>query len=239
MDKNQSLHACIKDDLLNQIKSGDFQKGEKIPTELELCQTYEVSRTTVRSALHQLTLEGHLVRKQGKGTFVAEKKVNQTLSPTMDSFNEQVTTQGKKPDISLIDIKVIPAEERLAQSLTVSPNDPIQRIERKRYVNEEPTQYEISYIPWTIAPGVTKNHAETSLFEALAEEFNVSIHKTTEHIEITLADEQVSSILQCEPGHPCFYIETITEDKEGRKVEFSRSYFRGDKTNFTIERNYD
>lgn len=99
-------------------------------------------------------------------------------------------------------------------------------------------QYEISFIPWNVAPGITKHHAETSLYRSLKENYGVHIAKTTEHMELTLADENLSSYLKCDLGLPCFYIETIAKDNRGIKVEFSRSYFRGDKTNFVIERNY-
>ncbi|WP_188455027.1 GntR family transcriptional regulator [Virgibacillus oceani] len=238
MEKNQSLHAYIKDELLTRIKSNKYKKGEKIPTELELCKDFNVSRTTVRAALNQLTLEGYLVRQQGKGTFVAEQKVSQTLSQTVKRYSDQVAVQGKKAEITLISITVVPANEILKQSLDVAINDPIQRVERIRKANDEPTQYEIAFIPWNIAPGITQQHAETSLYAALKDEFNIHIAKTTEHVEITLADERTCSHLKCEQGMPCFYIETIAEDEDGKKIEYSRSYFRGDKTNFVIERNY-
>lgn len=238
MEKNQSLHAYIKEELLTRIKADEYKKGEKIPTELDLCKDFNVSRTTVRTALNQLTLEGYLVRQQGKGTFVADKKVRQTLSNTVERYSDQVEVQGKKAEVTLLSIRVVPATEILQQSLPVEVNDPIQRVERVRKANGEPTQYEIAYIPWDIAPGITKSQVETSLYGALKKEFNVHIAKTIEHIEITLADERLCSHLNCEPGLPCFYIETIAEDENGKKVEYSRSYFRGDKTNFMIERNY-
>ncbi|WP_284138982.1 MULTISPECIES: GntR family transcriptional regulator [unclassified Virgibacillus] len=238
MDKHQSLHAYIKEELLNRIKSNTYKKGEQIPTELELCKDFDVSRTTVRQALNQLTMEGYLVRKQGKGTYVAEQKVKQTLSHTMNRYSDQVANQGKKAEVSLIQISVVPANELIEKHLDVSTNDPIQRIERIRKANGEPTQYEIAYIPWSVAPGITKKQAETSLYAALKDPFGVPIAKTTENIEITLADEQISTHLECEEGLPCFYIETIAENEAGKRIEFSKSYFRGDKTNFTIERNY-
>ncbi|WP_077328642.1 GntR family transcriptional regulator [Virgibacillus siamensis] len=238
MDKKQALHAYIKEELLKRIKSGEYKVGEKIPTEHELCQTFNTSRTTIRTALNQLTLEGYLTRQQGSGTFVADKKVKQTLSNTVHRYSDQVKVQGKKPEISLLSISVIPADDVLQETLPVHTNDPIQRIERVRKANDEPTQYEISFIPWSIAPGITQHHAETSLYRTLKETFHIHVAKTTEHIEITLADERLSTHLKCEPGLPCFYIETVAEDSTGKKVEYSRSYFRGDKTNFMIERNY-
>lgn len=238
MEKGKSLHVHIKEELLDRIKSNKYKKGEQIPTELELCKDFEVSRTTVRTALNQLTLEGYLVRQQGKGTYVADQKVSQTLSHTVKRYSDQIAVQGKEAKITLISINVVPATEMMQQYLDVSLNDPIQRIERVRKANGEPTQYEIAYIPWSVAPGISVKHAETSLYAAFKDEFGVSIARTTEHVEIALSDERSCKHLQCEPGLPCFYIETIAEDAKGKKVEFSRSYFRGDKTNFMIERNY-
>lgn len=238
MEKNQSLHAYIKEELLNRIKSNVYKKGEQIPPELELCKDFDVSRTTVRTALNQLAQEGYLVRQQGKGTYVAEQKVQQTLSHTVKRYSDQIAVQGRKAEINLLSVKVVPADDFLVHALNVSLNDPIQRVERIRKVNGEPTQYEKAYIPWDTAPGITKEHAETSLYAALKDQFNVHITKTTETLEITLADEHTSERLHCREGLPCFYLETIAEDDKGKIVEFSRSYFRGDKMNFTIVRDY-
>src|SRR5699024_2575943 len=111
------------------------------------------------------------------------------------------------------------------------------RIERVRFANGEPTQYEIAYIPWDVEPGITKNHAETSLYESLENDFEIKITQTTEKVEIILADEKLQEYIYVEKDVPCFYIETIAENGDGR-IEFSKSYFRGDKTSFLIERQY-
>lgn len=238
MDKHQSLHAYIKEDLMNRIKSNEYKKGEKIPTEHELCEYFNVSRTTIRTALNQLTIEGYLVRHQGRGTFVADKKVRQTLTQTVKKYSDQIAVQGKQAKIHLQSIQVIPANEVIQQELSVPPQSPIQRIERVRSANGEPTQYEIAYIPWGIAPGITQAHAESSLYTSLKEEYGVHITYTTERVEIALADELICKHLNCEQDAPCFYIETVAENEHQEKVEFSRSYFRGDKTSFIIERHY-
>ncbi len=238
MEKNQALHAFIKEDLLTRIKSGTYKVGDRIPTELELCKEYNVSRTTVRTALKQLTIEGYLVRKQGNGTFVAEHKVKQTLSHTAKRYGDQIAVQGKKAHISLVDIQVIPATEFLARTLNVEKDDPIQCIERVRKANGEPTQFETAYVPWTLAPGITKEHAEKSLYETLRTQYNLQIARTTEHVEIAFPDDRVAHLLEYKKILPCFYIETVAEDVNGVVLEYSRSYFRGDKTNFVITRDY-
>lgn len=234
----KSLHAYIKEELIERIKTGVYPVGEQFPTENDLCKEFEVSRTTVRIALSQMVQEGYLIRQRGKGSFVAEPKVNQILSHTDNRYNQQLHAQGKKGKILLKKIEVVPAQGSKSERFQLDENEPIQKIKRIRSANNEITQYEVAYIPWKIAPGLKKEQLETSLYQTLKDTFKIDIYKTTETIEITLADKDISKYLECEVGQPCFYIETVAEDKDSRIIEFSRSYFRGDKTSFKIERYY-
>lgn len=238
MKETQPLYAYIKRELLNRIQSNNYKIDEKIPTELELCEEFNVSRTTVRAALNQLTTEGILTKKQGKGTFVADRKLEQVLSNTVYSYSDQVQAQGKKAEITLISLSVIAADEELKGALDLELNEPVQRIERVRKANDELTQYEIAYLPWKLAPGITKEQAETSIYESLKQLFAVQVGQTIEKVEIVLADENISFYLQCKEDLPCFYLETVAKDTLNNKIEYSKSYFRGDKTNFIIERKY-
>lgn len=183
-------------------------------------------------------MEGYLIRHQGKGTFVAEQKVQQTLTHTTKKYKDQIAVQGKKGKIKLLSLQVIPADKMIERELQVPLQSPVQRIERIRFANGEPTQYEIAYIPWDVAPGITQEHAETSLYEALTKNFDVTIAYTSEKVEIALADEVIAEHLRCAQHTPYFYIETIAENEKKERIEFSRSYFRGDKTSFMIERHY-
>ena len=233
-----TLQTAIKEELLSRIKRGHYQEGQKFPTEYALCEEFDVSRTTVRGALNQLTTEGYLVRQQGRGTFVAGKKVQQTLSHTPNNYAAQLAVQGRRGQVSLLDLSVVSATAHLADVFDLEEQAPIQKIERLRHADGEPTQYEVSFIPWHIAPGITKEQAEHSLFQTLSTVHDVHVAKTTESLEIALADENVSRLLNCPLGAPCFYIETVTEDASGKTIEYSKSYFRGDKTSFVIERSY-
>lgn len=235
----KSLHAYIKEELIERIKGNIYKIGDQFPTENELCEEFDVSRTTVRIALSQMTEEGYLIRQRGRGTFVAEPKVNQMLSHTESRFSQQLQAQGKKGTITLKKIEVVPARGSKQVKLGLDENDPIQKIKRIRSANDTVTSYEVAYVPWEIAPGLKKEQLETSLYETLSDQYDINIKKTTEIVEITLADKDVSHYLECEVGHPCFYIETIAEDENNKVIEFSRSYFRGDRTSFRIERHYD
>jgi GntR family transcriptional regulator len=74
------LYSIVKDKIADLIKSGEYAVGEQLPTELALCEQFQVSRTTVRLALQQLELEGRIYRVQGKGTFVSKPKIRHTMT---------------------------------------------------------------------------------------------------------------------------------------------------------------
>lgn len=234
-----TLQTTIKEELLSRIRNGQIKKGEKFPTEHALCKEFGVSRTTVRGALNQLTTEGYLVRQQGRGTFVADGKTNApSVEPSSQAYSAHLAFQGSVGQVSIIDLSVISATGQLASVFEVSRQTPIQKIERLRHVDEEPTQYEISFIPWGIAPGMTEEEAKHPLYQTLSTNQGVRVAKTTEALEFVLADERLSELLNCPVETPCFHIETVAEDEAGRTIEYSRSYFRGDKAGFVIERNY-
>src|SRR5690625_1459625 len=112
MVKNKSgvaLYSLVKDKIIELIDSNNFTVGEQLPTETEFCKIFDVSRTTIRISLHQLELEGRIYRLQGKGTFVAESKVIQSLSNSDKGFAQQMIAQGIQPKAEVISLVVVPA----------------------------------------------------------------------------------------------------------------------------------
>lgn len=238
MNKVTALHSAVKESIMEMIKNGDYHPNTKLPTEAEFCKSFDVSRTTVRTALQQLTVEGYVYRIQGKGTFVSENKVRQTLSTTVDNFSEQMMMQGKNPSTKVFSLTVIEASNTLAKLFNLDIGEPINKLVRVRYVDALPLQYEISYLPWHKTPGLDMKACETSLFRLLKNQFNIHIQKTIEHLELALADESIAEKLNIPNGSPGFSIETQTYTDDQTVIEYSKTYFRGDRANFVIERNY-
>ncbi|WP_088033887.1 GntR family transcriptional regulator [Evansella clarkii] len=234
----KSLHSYVKDELIKDIQNGTYPIKSQLPTEANLCDRFGVSRTTIRNALQQLVTEGYIERIQGKGTFVANQRVRQTLSSTEGNYSEQLQLQGKKPKIKVIDLSVVPSDSFLASVLNIEENEPVNKLERVRFANEEPLQYEIAYLPWRLTNSLNKEGCETSLYMLLKEQFQLSIGRTEEHLHIILANETVAEKLNLPLHAPCIQIKTHAYLKDGTKIEYSVAYFHGEKASFTIERNY-
>jgi GntR family transcriptional regulator len=235
---NHALHQQVKDAIIQLINVGEYKPHSQLPTEAEFCEKYGVSRTTVRTALQQLSMEGYLYRKRGSGTFVSANKVKQILTTTLKHFTEQITMQGKKPTIKVLDLEVIPADEYLSDLLKIDEGEPVNMLERVRYVNDDPIQYEIAYLPWYKTPGLNKLACEKSLYELLATQFQLKISKTVETLELFITDSVTAEKLQINIGDPCFMLDTLAYLSDGTIIEYSKTIYRGDLAHFVIERNY-
>ncbi|MEH7107697.1 GntR family transcriptional regulator [Bacillus sp. JJ1764] len=233
-----ALHLKVKDAIISLIKAGEYKPNTQLPTEAEFCKIYGVSRTTVRTALQQLVSEGYVYRQQGRGTFVSNNKVKQKLTSTVQTFTEQIAMQGKNPLIKVLNLQVIPADSFLAEIFDLNEGDPINKLERARYVNDEPLQYEIAFLPWKITPGLNQEDCEKSLYHLLERQFRLKVKRTVEYLEIAAVEQDIAEILHIQEGSPCFSLETYAHASDETVIEYSKTIFRGDMANFVIERNY-
>jgi len=231
-----SLYFIVKEKLLALIKAGAYKIGDQLPTELELCQEYDVSRTTIRLALQQLEFEGFIQKVQGKGTFVSKPRIRETITRNIRTFVEQMKDLGFSYQSKVLELMLIPADYSLAETLHIEENDPVVKLVRVRNADAEPLQYVTSYLPWRVAPGLVNDDISGSLFDLLRTKYQVNICRSVESIEPVLITEAISPYLDVPAGSPAFSVESLTYSDEGHPIEFSCGIVRGDRFKFTMER---
>ncbi|TJY42878.1 GntR family transcriptional regulator [Cohnella pontilimi] len=237
-EKNASLYKQVKRKLLDDIRSGVYKVGDKLPTELEFCEIYNVSRTTIRLALQQLDLEGRIKKIQGKGTFVVKGKIPHHTWAPISSFPEHMHDLGRRAESRVLETAVIPAASPFDELLNIPAQSPVTKVARLRIADDEPVSYEVSYIPWQTAPGLASDDLTGSLFKLLREKYGVHINRSVETLEPVVVEPEVAELLKIEPGTPVFLIKTISYVEPDTPVEYSTGYFRSDTSNFIIERQY-
>ncbi|MEU5848341.1 MULTISPECIES: GntR family transcriptional regulator [Saccharopolyspora] len=224
----------LKQHLLDMLRS--LPPGAPIPTERSLAAEFDVSRTTVRQALAELTVEGRLLRVQGKGTFAAKPKVAQRLQ--LSSYTEDMRAQGRQPTSRLLEVVEEPAAEELAELLGTKPSSTVLRLRRLRLADGEPMAIETTHLPLTRFRGLTSRlESGGSLYQVLRESFEVELGHAEETIETALASPEEAELLGSDVGLPMLLLSRHSFDTEGRPVEWVRSIYRGDRYKFVARLN--
>jgi GntR family transcriptional regulator len=202
--------------------------GTPVAPERALSEQFNISRTTVRQALHDLSVEGRIVRMQGKGTFVAAPKVTQSLQLT--SYTEEMKAQGLKPSSRVVDVGVSEAEPDVAKQLGLAAGMPVLRIERVRYADGEPMAVETVYLDGRRYLDVGHQLAEVpSLYSLLEQEYGVVPVEGEQTIETVLAPPSASRLLGTDSSTPMLLLTRTSRDAAGLPVEYVRSLYRGDR----------
>jgi GntR family transcriptional regulator len=224
-------------DLIKQLIQGKMWKpGTKIPGELELCNSYGVSRTVVRQALRELKFQGFVSARKGKGTYVTEPKINEGLAQKLTGFYEDMIERGLKPVTEVLHHRVIACPENIAGHLLLAPGSQVIDINRVRSVEDAPIQLVNSYIPYDLCPKLaTVDLTNRSLYEYLENECGLFIVRGRRLIEAVAASELEAKLLQVERGSPLVMLDSISYLENGRPVEYYHAVHRGDRTRFEVE----
>lgn len=229
------LYYQIKTRLLEQIEAGQLKPGDRVPSERELTERYGVSRMTARQALVELETQGYLVRVQGRGTFVATPKLEQTLA-TLTSFTEDMRRRGLEAGAQVLSAGEVPAGRRVSHALGIAETAPVFRLERLRLAGGEPMALESSHLVVTYFPGLQElDFAHVSLYEILRERYGVQLVRAAQSLEAVAADAMQAEVLKVREGTPLMLMERTSWDQQGRAVEMVRSYYRGDRYRFVTE----
>jgi GntR family transcriptional regulator len=213
-----------------------WEPGQPIPSETELCRLYGISRTTVRKALEQLTREGLLYRIQGKGTFVAPPKLRERFVHKTVGIYEDMTSRGVPIRTQVLEQSVVPASRLIAPELQLVVGNPVIKLVRLRYVEDEPLLLSTTYLPYRSFPGLEhEDLSNTSLYALLREKYGIQLGYGTRLLEAVACSEEEARLLHIKPGAPLMVINGTMYDSEGHPVETGSARLRGDRSQIEIE----
>ena len=218
----------IKGEILALI--ADLAPGSTVPTERELAVRFKTSRTTVRQAIAELVVDGHLEHTQGSGTYVAEPRLMQVRQLT--SFSQDLQNQGRLPGSVMLNIDARPADDEVSAHLEVAPGTPIHRVERLRTGADEQIAHETAHLAGPLPDLAGQLALRGSLYRTLHEAFGIELASVEDVIQTALADPVQASLLGVDTGQRMLLVHRTGRDARGRPVEWTRSVFRGDRFRF-------
>lgn len=214
-----------------QIDSKKWKPHEPIPSERQLEEIYNVSRTTIRQALDILTRQGYLYREHGRGTFVSPQKLQKGINE-LTSFTEDMLKRGLKPASKNLNLELIEPPADVAAMLDIhDKNQKVYKIERLRLADNQPMGLQTSYLLLSEGQEITEADLGTSksLYRLLQEKFNLIPTEADETLEVTVASEQEAQLLQVPEGSPLLLSERILFSQFRRPLEFVKILYRGDR----------
>lgn len=236
LEKNSPipLYFQIKEDIIQKIKQKQYHVEDRLPSETELMDLYDVSRTTIRKAVDALVNEGYLEVRRGIGTFIQQPKKNLWDLAELRSFNEEVGRQGLKGTTKMLSIDKVNSNEKLEEVFNGYYKE-FYQLDRLRYIEGDPSVLVTTFVPMDITPELDRfNFSEDSLFRIFKEEYQLKIDYAVKTFSAINVEEEDARLLKIEKGCAIQLVETITYDDEGYPIEFSISRDRGDITRFKV-----
>ena len=224
------LYQQLQRALRKAIESRLLAPDDALPAERDLAADFNVSRITVRKALDGLVSEGLLVRRQGSGNFVSAR-VHKNFS-MLTSFSEDMRARGRSPRsvwLKRAEGTVTPEE---ALALRLSPGTPVYRFNRIRIADDAPMSIEFATVVASALPSLEA--VDTSLYEALERTGHRPV-RALQRLRAVLLTKDQAELLQAKPGDPGLLVERLGSLADGRAIEFSQSYYRGEIYDFVAE----
>ena len=224
------LYRQVKDVLVRRIADGVWAAGGALPSEPDLAADLGVSHGTVRKALDELAAENLVVRRQGKGTYVARHDEERILF----QFFKLIPDAGGRrfPDSRILGVEVREADADATRILNLRKGARVVAIERVRMLADTVCIYERIVLPKALFPGIEKRDLPNNLYELYRAEFAVTIARATERLKAVAATRREAKHLDVAVGTPLLAIDRTALAIDGAPVEWRVSLCRTDTVHY-------
>ncbi|MDD2917411.1 GntR family transcriptional regulator [Rhodoferax sp.] len=226
------LYRQIKGLILNSLRAGEWKPGELIPSEMDLAARFHVSQGTVRKAVDELAAENLLLRRQGKGTFVATHAEQQVQFRFLKLVPDSGTRGSEGPaQRDIIECKRSRASADVARALALRNGDNVLQVRRVLSFGGAPIILEDIWLPAAPFKGLSAEQLanyQGPMYALFETEFNMRMVRAEEKIRAIAATAQHEQLLKVAPGTPLLSVERVAYTYRDEPMELRRGYYRTD-----------
>jgi GntR family transcriptional regulator len=226
-----ALYAQISRLIADEVSGGTLQRGDRLPSERELCQRFGVSRVTLRRALADLVRQGVLESSRGRGWFVTTGVLGEPPN-ALQSFTQTAAARGLPAAARVLEAATRPATLEEAEGLAVAPGAPLFHLRRVRLLGGLPIAFDHSRVPVDLAPALADADFEGDSLYAVLEAEGVCPARADYQVQAAAADATAAELLDTRPGAPVLVTEQVTYDAAERPIELATMTYRGDRYRF-------
>src|SRR5258706_8510009 len=220
------LYQQIKTLITRSLESGEWRPGEAIPSEMDLAARFKVSQGTVRKAIDELATDNLLVRRQGKGTFVAthaEQKVQYRFLRLAPDDGEPVDAQRR-----FIDCRRLRAPSDIARALELKAGDTVVQVRRVLSFRGAPVVLDDIWLPGQLFKGLTAERLgdyRGPMYGLFESEFGVRMIRASEKLRAVAADAAAAELLGLAVGAPLLSVEGLSMTYGDKPGELRRGLY--------------
>jgi GntR family transcriptional regulator len=230
-DGDRPLYAQVRERLIERIRSGEWKPGQLIANEFEIAAEFGVSQGTARKAIGDLASEGLVVRRQGRGTFVASHDEERILF----QFFRMVSDGGVRrfPESRTISVSIAKADELASKRLGIGLKESVVAIERVRSLDGRPCIHEKIVLPRALFPRIERiKDLPNNLYALYSVKYGVTIARGSESLKAVAADARQVELLETGMGEPILLIDRVALGVDGTRAEWRRSLCRTDQSHY-------
>jgi len=228
------LYVQVRDQLVRRLIDGKWQPGQIIPSEMELAREVGVSQGTIRKALDAMTAENLLIRRQGRGTFVARPEESRILF----QFFRLMPDSGDAtfPSSVILARRAEQCDSAMALALGIAEGAQVWRIDRVRLLAEAPMLVETIWLSADRFPGFGElEEIPNNVYRLYSERWGITIGRASEKLKAVGASRAEAKHLRCDTGTPLLEVTRVALDLEGKPVELRVSRCRTDTIHYRSE----
>ncbi len=232
------LYQQVRIELLGFIQSTKLKPGDRLPPENELAEAYHVSRQTIRQAIGLLASEDLVERTPGRGTTVCKAR-NRLMFFLDQSFAQQMIAMGMQPHSEVLRKKVTTVDGAAPNSLHSKRGRQALELIRLRFGNEIPIGVQYTTVVTDLCPDLHTQDFETeSLYSLLLKRYQLPITRINQAVSAVLPDEWHKNLLKVPDASPLLHVMTTAYLDNDEPIEASSSYYRADRYEFSISKDY-
>lgn len=229
------LYEQIVQDIEHEILSGTYNESRKLPTEKELMHKYDVSRITIRRAVSELAEKGLIEKKQGKGTFLVQPKMQKAFDRPGMSFTQMCAMNGVEAGAKMLESKIsTPEDPLIVERLGIEDGEYAVRIKRLRTANGIPLVIEDNYFPIKYSYLLDVDLERDSLYRYLQEEKGIQIVAGHLSLFLVRADTESAKLLGIKRGMPLLRTDGCTYTGQGGILHTSQQIGYGENFRFIV-----
>jgi GntR family transcriptional regulator len=240
---NVPKYIEISNNIIRSIESGEYQPGDKIPSENDLIKLYNTSNTTARKSLLEIELKGWATRIKGKGTFVLNRTEDKHLTRQLGSFfatrlgfDEKLKLEGFSPKNIILEKTILEA----GVSANISGrhyiiDGPVVKIHQLRYSNDILMKDETKYISLTICPKINIFEQNKPFFKIYEEDYGLKLEDIKQTLSVSILQPQTpDNYFETNTPLAVFILDSAIFSEGNKVVEVEKSLYRGDKYKFSV-----